>query len=135
MYLGDSRGKLPRVNTMPSLLLPPDAPSLPQVLQPYTKSAKGVYRCPADHIAVLTPGAPPGFETYFDREQSSYQYNPFLSSVYAGRAIDDHPMVKLGRINSIPIAFEYEPFHGRAGDKGSMNYLFLDTHVGDLSDE
>src|SRR3954464_2565531 len=39
MYLSDSKNKLPRINTLPSLNVPPDAPSLPQVLQPYTKSA------------------------------------------------------------------------------------------------
>jgi prepilin-type N-terminal cleavage/methylation domain-containing protein len=135
MYLSDSRNKLPRVNTMPTLGLPADAPSIVQLLQPYAKSVKAVYRCPADRIAVFTPGSPLGFETYFDREQSSYQYNPLLSSVYAGRALDDHPMAQAGKINSIPIIFEYEAFHGRPGDKGSMNYLFIDTHVGDMSDE
>jgi len=135
IYLSDSKNKLPRINTMPTLALPPDAPSLVQLLQPYAKSVKAVYRCPADRITVITPGSPTGFETYFDREQSSYQYNPLLSSVYAGRALDDHPMARAGKINSVPIVFEYEAFHGRPGDKGSMNYLFIDTHVGDIIDE
>jgi prepilin-type N-terminal cleavage/methylation domain-containing protein/prepilin-type processing-associated H-X9-DG protein len=135
MYLSDSKNKLPRINTMPTLNTPPDAPSLVQLLQPYAKSVKAVYRCPADKIMVITPGAPIGVETYWEREQSSYQYNPLLSSVYAARALDDHPMARAGKINSIPIIFEYEPFHGRAGEKGSMNYLFIDGHVRDLADE
>jgi prepilin-type N-terminal cleavage/methylation domain-containing protein/prepilin-type processing-associated H-X9-DG protein len=135
MYLSDSKNKLPRVNTMPTLMLPPDAPSLVQLLQPYAKSVKAVYKCPADAITAVTPGAPLGFDTYHDREQSSYQYNPLLSSVYAARALDDHPMAKAGKINSIPIVFEYEAFHGRPGYPGSMNYLFIDGHVRDLADE
>jgi prepilin-type processing-associated H-X9-DG protein len=137
MYLSDSKNKLPRVNTLPSLIppLPPDAPSLVQLLQPYAKSVKAVYRCPSDQITMITPGTPLGPETYYEREQSSYQYNPHLSSVYAAKALDDHPMAKAGKINSIPIAFEYEPFHGRAGESGSMNYLFIDGHVRDLAEE
>jgi prepilin-type processing-associated H-X9-DG protein len=29
--------------------------------------------------------------------------------------------------------YDYEPFHGQAGESGSTNYLFADLHVGDLN--
>ena len=52
MYMNDSRNKLPRVNTMPSMVPPPadNPPSAVQVLQPYIKGATNVWRCPADII-------------------------------------------------------------------------------------
>jgi prepilin-type processing-associated H-X9-DG protein len=27
---------------------------------------------------------------------------------------------------------DYEPFHGKAGQRGAMNFLFADFHVGDI---
>src|SRR5437016_3604589 len=88
MYLNDSRNKLPCIQTMPSVqpTLPPvDGKPATQVLEPYTKNAKKVWRCPADKITIVTEGAAPGFDSYFEREGLSYLYNPRLSIDYAGQ--------------------------------------------------
>jgi prepilin-type N-terminal cleavage/methylation domain-containing protein len=104
MYLNDSRGKLPRVNTMPSLSPPlNDAPSIVQIMEPYTKTATGVWRCPVDRIITPTAGAPTGFETYFDREGASYQYNPMLSAMWAGKQINDTPLYQNGKQDILAI--------------------------------
>jgi prepilin-type N-terminal cleavage/methylation domain-containing protein/prepilin-type processing-associated H-X9-DG protein len=134
MYLNDSGNKLPRVDTMPSLELPPLAgvPSLPELFASYTGQNPEAWHCRRDQITRHVPGAPEGFETYFEREGSSYTYNPMLAANYPGRDLRDHPLHKRGQQNTLEVMYEYEPFHGRAGKPGSMNYLFADWHVGDL---
>lgn len=131
MYLQDNHDRLPSVNTMPSIRPPLNsAPSLVELLEPYTAGAIQSYHCPADRIAKDSPGSPPGFETYFAREGSSYQYNVGLAALFAGRSINE-----LGRYpDAIAVFTDYEPFHGRPGGTVAMNAVFLDMRVADLTD-
>jgi len=133
MYLNDSKGKLPRINTMPSVKPPQiDGPSIVELLTPYAKQHKLVYKCPADRIRRQTTGAPAGYDTYYAREGASYQYNPLLSSLLAGHQLRDARALIPGWLSDMPLILEYEPFHGRPGQKGAMNYLYPDGHVDDL---
>jgi prepilin-type N-terminal cleavage/methylation domain-containing protein/prepilin-type processing-associated H-X9-DG protein len=138
MYLNDSKGKLPCVQTMPSVQ-PPEPPvlgkPLTQILEPYVKDSKKVFRCPADQIRIQTPGAPDGYVTWFEREGLSYLYNPSLSILYAGQRLNETRLYRDGKQNQLRILNDFEPFHGRANTNGSCNYLFADTHVGDLANE
>lgn len=132
MYLNDSKGKLPLVNTMPSLKPPVNAgPSLPKLLEPYVKTATGVFRCRSDSITEDSSSATSGLQTYFDREGSSYQYNPMLS-ILAGQRLQDSPLYQLGKQTLLPIVSDYEPFHGKKGQAGASNHLFADMHVSDF---
>ena len=133
MYLNDSRNKLPRVNTMPSLQPPlNDAPSIVKLLEPYHRGSVKVFRCSADSILTESPGAPVGYDTYFEREGSSYQYNPMLAAIHAGEQFKDTRLFKLGRPELVILMSDFESFHGTKGVNGSMNHLFADMHVGDL---
>ena len=123
MYFGENHNTLPKVNMMPSLQPPLNTyPSLVQLLAPYAKGGTRVFDCPADQITQPAPNAPPGFETYFAREQSSYYWIENVS-IYASR------ITELRNSDSVPLVQEYEPFHGRAGASGSMNRLYADLHV------
>jgi prepilin-type N-terminal cleavage/methylation domain-containing protein len=123
MYFGENRNTLPKLNMMPSLRPPLNGyPSLAQLLAPYVRGGTKVFRCPADQIIQLAADAPPGFETYFAREQSSYYWNNDIS-IYASRITD----LKSG--DSVRLVQEYEPFHGRPGVSGSVNRLYADLHV------
>ena len=123
MYFGENRNTLPKVNMMPSLRPPLNShPSLVQLLAPYHRDDTRAFHCPADQITQPAPGAPPGFETYFAREQSSYHWHEQVS-IYASR------LTELRDGGRIRIVQEYEPFHGRAGANGSMNRLYADLHV------
>jgi len=134
MYMTDSKGRLPAVNTMPSVQPPlNDFPSIVKLLQPYIKTANKIFRCPSDQITKPAANAPAGFDTYFDREASSYQYNPFLV-IYAGKRTQDTLAYSMGHPELLTILDEYEPFHGHAGTKGSMNHLFGDMHVGSVGE-
>jgi prepilin-type N-terminal cleavage/methylation domain-containing protein len=133
MYFNDSKNKLPRVNTIPSVQPPiNDAPSIIKLLEPYHRGSVKVFRCPADRILEESPGAPAGYMTYFEREGSSYQYNPMLAAMHAGEQLKDTRLFQLGRPELVILMSDYEPFHGAKGTNGSMNHLFADMHVGDL---
>ena len=123
MYFGESRNVLPKVNMMPSLRPPLNSyPSLVQLLAPYDKGGTRVFRCPADQITQPAPDAPPGFATYFDREQSSYYWNEDVS-------IRASHITELKDSDGVLLVQEYEPFHGRPGESGSINRLYADLHV------
>jgi hypothetical protein len=123
MYFGENHNTLPKVNMMPSLQPPLNSyPSLVQLLAPFHRGDTRVFHCPADQITQPAPNAPPGFETYFAREQSSYYWNEDVS-IYASRITELKDSV------GVLLLQEYEPFHGRAGVSGSMNRLYADLHV------
>ncbi|HEY2585873.1 MAG TPA: type II secretion system protein [Tepidisphaeraceae bacterium] len=123
MYFGENHNTLPKVNMMPSLRPPLNGyPSLVQFLAPYHHGSTGVFHCPADQITQPAPDASPGFETYFAREQSSYYWNEDVSI----RAVH---ITDLKDSDRALLVQEYEPFHGRPGESGSMNRLYADLHV------
>jgi len=130
IYFGENRNTLPKLNVMPSLRPPLNSyPSLVQFLAPYHHGATRVFQCPADRITQPAPGAPTGFDTYFDREQSSYYWNEEVS-IYASR------ITELKNTAAVRLVQEYEPFHGHAGSDGATNRLYADLHVdGDVQSE
>lgn len=132
MYLNESNRKLPFVNTMPSLVPPLNAyPSIVTTLSSYNSQSKGVFQCNSDKIKVVTAGAPTGVETYFQREQSSYMFNPDLGTRYAGWEFKD-ALRGSATLATLVVFSEYEPFHGPADTVGAMNFLFADMHAGDI---
>lgn len=132
MYLNDSKNRLPRVNTMPSITPPiNDGASIIELFRPYHKDATRVFECRQDTIRKPSVSSPPGFDTYYAREGSSYQYDTNLST-HAGEQLKDQRAYQRGQQNLLRIMYDYEPFHGPEGTKGSMNNLFADSHVGDL---
>lgn len=144
MYLNDSKGRLPRVNPLPSVRPPLNGlASIYQTLEPYTKGSRGVWHCPADRITEPTDGAPDGFDAYFDREGGSYVYHEFLNAfaVDVARglinrmfrdAIDEHQRRTGHGACDMIVFHEFEAFHGKPTTPNAMNYLFGDFHVGDL---
>jgi hypothetical protein len=123
MYFGENHNTLPKVNMMPSLQPPLNSyPSLVQLLTAYDQGGTRVFQCPADQITQPAPTAPPGFGTYFAREQSSYYWNEDVS-------IRASHITELENSDRVLLLQEYEPFHGRAGASGSMNRLYADLHV------
>jgi prepilin-type N-terminal cleavage/methylation domain-containing protein/prepilin-type processing-associated H-X9-DG protein len=134
MYLNDSRGKLPLVNSIPSFVPQLKGLAVPELLAPYARDATRGWRCGEDQIRRRIKGTPDGFDTYFHREGISYFYNSQLN-LYAFAPINDHPLYRAGKQNQLRVFNDFEPFHGRAGAGGSCNYLFADWHVGDLAYE
>ena len=115
MYLNRSYDIMPIAAQMPSLGLNDD-PRIADVLADYL-SAPEVLRCPADTR-----------KDYYASEGSSYEYHSSLG----GQKVADSFLTKRWGEARTPVMNDYEPFHGKPGTHGAMNYLFADSHVGDL---
>ena len=136
MYLNESKQRLPRVNAMPSLRpLLNEYPAVTEVLAPYLGNTRGVFGCRRDRITQRADGAADDFDTYFDREGSSFQYSPELSSLSGGKPLSKARGFARRGASRLEVMYDYEPFHGAPGAGGSRSYLFSDGHVGDREDD
>lgn len=118
LYLDDSSRVMPYAAAMPSLHLN-EYPRIVDVLAKQSSGAE-MWRCPSDNSSC-----------YYKSEGSSYQYNTMFCGVEIDKAFKSGGMMKA---STVAVFFDYEPYHGPAGTKGSANYLFADMHVGDLID-
>ena len=152
LYLNEFKGRIPRVNPLPSFTPPINSfPYVVEIFDRYTKNSRKVWHCPADAItrdANRTDNARPtdprylgndldsGALTYFRREGSSYEYNTWLNAYNGGDMFVDaiHQAQERFGIDAahLRIFNDFEPFHGKKGTPGSTNFLFADWHVGDL---
>ncbi len=119
MYLDENQNVMPLASRLPSAHLDDKKP-IATFLLPYLYNPR-VFRCPADVG-----------QKYFLSEGSSYEYNSSLG----GAPIDDSWMARRGEKEiNIQVMYDYEPFHGKAGKSGSVNYLYADGHIGDLKNQ
>lgn len=114
MYVDENGNRMPIAAQLPSK--DPNLPCITDVLLPYLK-VKEVMHCPADRQ-----------DSYFEKEGTSYEY----LHVLAGVAVDRSVIGKRWGETNTPIMCDFEPFHGRKGRPGSMNFLFGDGHIGNL---
>jgi len=152
LYLNDSKGRLPRVNPLPSFVpaINPFA-YLPEVFDPYTKKSRKVWHCPADVITsdlnrtqnaqptdprYLGNGLVSGALTYFEREGSSYEYNTWINAYDGGDMWNEAIAEAMKRFKidqaHLRVFNDFEPFHAKKGTPGSTNFLFADWHTGDM---
>ncbi|MEI7729424.1 MAG: type II secretion system protein [Verrucomicrobiota bacterium] len=119
LYVQDNDSHLPVCAQMPSLNT--NLPSLVTLLNPNLNS-KSVFQCPAD-------------QTVFPVEQTSYEWNTFLSGASYDRPQDWSPatqaVVELvfgGRINT-PLIGDSAAFHDAEGIWTGKNALFFEGRV------
>lgn len=105
MYLGDNHDYLPVAAQKPSEHLNSD-PGIGEALGQNLPSPK-LLLCPCD------PG-----KKFFTAEGSSYEYSGMVSGLPKGSEM------------KMPLMYDYESFHGKAGTNGSVNFLYADGHVG-----
>jgi prepilin-type N-terminal cleavage/methylation domain-containing protein/prepilin-type processing-associated H-X9-DG protein len=152
MYLNDSKGRIPRVNPLPSFMPAINGfPYIVEVFDPYTKNVRKGWRCPADQITreenrtenqintdprYLGAGLTANAETYFQREGTSYEYNTWVNAFEGGdrfvQALAESQQKRGIDANHLRLFNDFEPFHSKKGTVGSTNALFADWHVGDL---
>ncbi len=120
-YLGDSKGIYPEAAYLPSVNT---EPSIVEVLMPYTDGVHKIFQCPKDvYLQDDLDG-----ETYFVHEGTSYAYEPR----FGGTRLENSRMIKRFGASRVVIMHDYRTFHGIPGRPGAMNYLFADSHVGDI---
>ena len=151
LYLNENKGRIPRVNPLPSFAPPINTfPYIAEVFDVYTKGSRKVWHCPADAITrdinrtdseqptdprYLGNNLDSGALTYFQREGSSYEYNTWINAFVGGDMFSDaiNESKKRGLDQAHTRLFnDFEPFHGKKNTVGSTNFLFTDWHVGDL---
>jgi prepilin-type N-terminal cleavage/methylation domain-containing protein len=129
------RGKFPVVARLPQTDNPDHLPSLFDVLSEYCDGNRETFRCPSDYYqhdpkkwdddddAELAR-----HNSYFDREGLSYDY---ASIWVAGKTRPQALSTGFGEIGSgdLWIVYDFGPFHGRVGEDGAQNYVYLDGHV------
>lgn len=123
MYLDEYRDYMPPAARYPSLNLNSYKP-LAQFIVPFLSGPKSL-ECPADNGHKRE-----GYnERYFETEGSSYEFNQSL----AGKRVKDAFLTdKLGfSERNVHVIYDYEAFHGKKGNVGSVNYLYADGHVDD----
>lgn len=138
MYLDEYNGYLPPASELPSFELENPAnvkPSINVFLKPFLSAAESL-KCPAD----TGRGRKDSTKSYFETEQSSYAYNESLGN----KRIHECLIQRSGRgrrrrpatdEKNLDVLKDYEPFHGKAGKSGSVNYLYADLHIGDLKEQ
>lgn len=109
-----------------------------------------VFKCPADIPGKFQREGEKAGKSYFQTENSSYKFHTTLSFFLLTPGVPPDPdaRVKLQDIvrserakqvfgskpaeEEIWLLADYWTFHGKAGQTGSTNYLYVDGHVGDL---
>ncbi|MHC4563163.1 MAG: type II secretion system protein [Planctomycetota bacterium] len=117
MYLETNDYIMPVAAQMPSLQLS-DEPSIAEALGRNLDRPE-ILRCPADVV-----------DNYYEREGSSYEYHTMLG----GRPVGESFLSERWGVRNTPVLNDYKPYHGKPRQRGSMNYLFADSHVGYLGD-
>jgi len=128
MYLDDNNHIMPPAARYPSLRLNNKKP-IAEFLLPYIANPKAL-RCPADDGHRRA-----GRTTrYFESEGSSYEYLETLGGVRVGMGyLTDEVVFNEGKVHErdVHVLYDYANFHDRKGRKGSVNYLYVDGHIGD----
>jgi hypothetical protein len=111
--------------------------ALSEVLLQHTGNVIEVFRCPSDrrrldkddpHEAGLI-GEYPVVTTYFATEGLSYEWRSQYNGKQPNRDMfTDKEGLKLGAASS-PLLYDFEPFHGKRTDPGSVCILFADLHA------
>jgi prepilin-type N-terminal cleavage/methylation domain-containing protein len=128
-------GKFPVVARLPRTENLDGLPSLFDVLADFCEDNRELFHCPGDYY-VHAPdkseydddGELSRYRSYFDREGLSYDYATFwVENKTRQQALNP----KFGKLGSgdLWVVYDYGPFHGRLGEDGAQNYMYLDGHV------
>lgn len=127
-YLDVHGQTFPNCAEVPGIPAGSTLPSLVTTLGKFVENNTAVFECPAD-VGPVNAGPGSNQVSYFVTYGLSYDYP---QGTLAGKT-----RLQVLRVSStaqgssvrLPILWDYDSFHGAAGDNGSRNYLFLDGHA------
>ncbi len=127
------RGKFPAVCNSPRTDNPLKLKALYEVLAPYCENSTELFLCPSDRFEPpidpatgLPKDEPAPWETYFEKEGTSYEYLVWVAGKTRQEVLD-HPLA--GGSSKVWIMYDFKSFHGPPGENGSRNFAYLDGHV------
>jgi len=131
-----TNGKFPNCANM-TKSVPSEFPSLMEVIGPYceitdaTKESSELFHCPSDRDYPNAETAAQFYDTYFEAEGTSYEYDGL--GRYRNKTRQQALMPREGnepRSSTVVwLLNDFKPFHGSPGEDGSRNFLYLDGHV------
>jgi prepilin-type N-terminal cleavage/methylation domain-containing protein/prepilin-type processing-associated H-X9-DG protein len=123
------RGKFPEVANLP-VSVESKLPSLLEVLGEHIESNQEVFRCPSDGITYWDePKQEWVYKHYFDEEGVSYEYHNRRAANKTREQVRISGRGDERSSSRVWIVHDAMPFHGREGEDGSRNFLYLDGHV------
>ena len=123
-------GTFPVTANLPRTDNPKKLPSLFDVLAPYCESNPQLFRCPADVYDASKSSVPDeGYESWFEREGLSYEYPAILFGGKTRQQMLASFWAPEGSSSKLLVVYDFSNFHGKAGENGSRNYVYLDGHV------
>ena len=143
MYLDDNQNVMPPAAGHPDLPWNPDNPDVRSSTKlPIVKYIGQYLSVPRAELAeangkkcyakvLCCPSDRKNGETehYFRIQQSSYNY----AEQRGEQSMDSAAFTKRAPERDIEIMWDYYTFHGKAGVKGAVNYLYSDCHTGNLN--
>lgn len=121
LYVQDNENRLPSCGILPSLCRSSNEIPITTALQPYLQN-KTVFQCIADR-------------TFFQTEQTSYEWNMYLNAASYDRPEDWSPVTKVivdtifgGRLTT-PLIGDAAAFHSASGPYTGRNALYFDGRV------
>jgi prepilin-type N-terminal cleavage/methylation domain-containing protein len=135
-----SRGRYPNACRMPTVekASPSTPPLLPlyTIIAGHTEDNQELFHCPSDQMDAVDATPAGVYETFFAQEGLSYEYpdtsvaNLTREEVRLGRKVVNNVVIENDRSSSgVYIVYDFQDFHGSAGENGARNYLYLDDHV------
>jgi len=119
---------------------PPEHPDIATVLKPYlaksVSSQDEIFRCPADVPGKTRREGELYGKSFYETEGTSYAYNFYLRGRKMHDIVNNPKVIKYfgGAVNEaqIWVMRDMVGFHGKPGEPGASNYLYIDGHVSDL---
>lgn len=120
-----ARAKFPDSPRLPKSANLDGRPGLPDVLAGFTEDNVLLWRCPSDVQRKDDPE-----RSYFDTEGTSYEYDGVrLGDKTRPQVLADRRTGEQRSSTRVWIVYDYEAVHGREGQDGARNFLYLDGHV------
>jgi prepilin-type processing-associated H-X9-DG protein len=120
-----ARGKFPDAANM-TVSVPPNPvkPNLRTVLSKFTEDNGELFHCPSDLMVEDARMTGTDYQSFFDQEGMSYEYRARTAANKTREEIRKEASSSL-----IWIVYDFDAFHGTAGDSGARNFAYLDGHV------
>jgi prepilin-type N-terminal cleavage/methylation domain-containing protein/prepilin-type processing-associated H-X9-DG protein len=123
-------GTFPVTANLPRTNNPKNLPSLYDALAPFCESNPQLFRCPADvYDASKSSSSGDTYDTWHEREGLSYEYPALIFGGKTRQQMLASSWAPEGSSTRLLVVYDFDTFHGTAGQNGSRNYVYLDGHV------
>lgn len=117
---------------------------LHKILAGYGENNREIYRCPNDDGPLNPTTDAPAYDgykrdfdggdyqpgdSYYNNEGSSYEYPSYRLEGRTRQQVLQRRSGETRGSHQFWIVYDFESFHGSAGENGSRNFLYLDGHV------